>query len=423
MGDQPPSDKLFEQAPGNANRAHQRDSIAFDDELAKIARLKAMIPKLLQANTDRGRARQFLPYLLVRSVVGDRGDRPLNVPFWESPDIWTAEGDPATTPAIPPTPGGTVTAGKPATVYAHVWNLGRAPLTGIRIEFYWFNPALGFSDKTANLIGLASTTLAPRSSPKCHRLVKCPKAWVPTHIQSGHECIIVRVSGLGDPLGTTYPWSSAYNRHVAQRNIHVTPPNTNLADLIQILSRSILPDLRVQLIQVGEQAKTTVQLMAPGLVIDPRVQTQVLGELRPDGSLQLPFTEFQATGALAPFHSLSPLRQPDITRLGPLDAPRVQVHNLLGLDAAPPQRLVRAPVSPNPTPGAAIPVLNARGDVPALFLIHQLVPPEVAGSLKFIDPPPPGQAQVLRLAAYQGDQLVGGYTIIVGTPASQGQGT
>src|SRR5262249_10214682 len=33
---------------------------------------------------------EFLPYLLVRSSSGDRGQRPFNGVFWESPDIYVA---------------------------------------------------------------------------------------------------------------------------------------------------------------------------------------------------------------------------------------------------------------------------------------------------------------------------------------------
>ena len=35
-------------------------------------------------------------------------------------------------------------AGKPHTLYAHVWNLGLAPLVGISVEFLVFNPSIAF---------------------------------------------------------------------------------------------------------------------------------------------------------------------------------------------------------------------------------------------------------------------------------------
>src|SRR5947209_6316988 len=98
--------------------------------------LLSQLPDLLEKIKDRGRANKFEPYLLIRSVLGDRGDRPINVPFWESPDIWTVPGDPATSPDIPASHGGSLVVGQPNTVYAHVWNLGLAPLAGVRLEFY-----------------------------------------------------------------------------------------------------------------------------------------------------------------------------------------------------------------------------------------------------------------------------------------------
>lgn len=48
--------------------------------------------------------------------------------------------------------GGIARANAPNTLYAHVWNVGKAPAFGVRVEFYWFNPSLGISRADANLI-------------------------------------------------------------------------------------------------------------------------------------------------------------------------------------------------------------------------------------------------------------------------------
>jgi hypothetical protein len=173
-----------------------------DTNSAEFRQRKAALLKELPALMDRrkgGRANSFMPYLLVRSVLGDRGDRPINVPFWESPDIWTAPGDPASSPALPPNHGGVVTAGEPTTVYAHVWNLGFAPLAGVRVEFYWFDPSLSIDSSNAHLIGMARCELAGRGMTGSHTLVKCPTAWVPTVTNGSHECLVVRIEGVGDP--------------------------------------------------------------------------------------------------------------------------------------------------------------------------------------------------------------------------------
>ena len=199
---------------------HDNKSARLDEERRR-QHLEQELPTLLERHgSDKGRAQRFYPYLLVRSVLGDRGDRPINTPFWESPDIWTAPGDPATSPDLPPTHGGTVNAGVANTVYAHVWNLGFAPLIGVRVEFLWFNPSLAIDGAHAHSIGAARCDLAGRGMTGSHKLVKCPTAWVPVVENGGHECLMARLSGIGDPIGNN-EWQPWHNRHVAQRNISV----------------------------------------------------------------------------------------------------------------------------------------------------------------------------------------------------------
>lgn len=165
---------------------------------------------------------EYLPYLVVRANPGDRGKRPLAVPFWESPDVFVAPRMDATTaPAQPPTTGGVAEAGVANTLWARVWNLGRAPAFNARVEFYWFNPSLGFNEGAANLIGATYVDLGHRSSGKAMAMVKCPTSWVPTYLNGGHECLMVRAfEPLTDPL-TANSWNAADDRHLGQRNISV----------------------------------------------------------------------------------------------------------------------------------------------------------------------------------------------------------
>jgi hypothetical protein len=197
------------------------------DEARRRKKLEKELPSLLRRHAEKkgGRASSFYPYLLVRSVLGDRGDRPFNAPFWESPDIWVAPGNPATAPDVPPSHGGpTVLVSHALTIYAHVWNLGFAPLVGVRVEFYWFKPIGDAVARGAqNLIGVARCELAGRGMRGSHKLVKCPTAWVPQFF--GSECLIVRVSGVGDPIGNN-AWAPWQNRHVAQRLILVDGGHT-----------------------------------------------------------------------------------------------------------------------------------------------------------------------------------------------------
>jgi hypothetical protein len=203
---------------------------------------KEQLPRLIE-NLE---GKKFTPYLVVRTQVGDHGGRPITTErtpplsvtsarmILNSPDVWIAHGTPGTTPENPGAQGGDASIGQEHTVYAHVWNLGRAPIAGVQVEFYWStdNPLIdpwycAYPDdawlndfetsKNVQLIGVARVDLAPRSSKKCHALVKCPKAWIPP--ARGCYRLTVRVSCIGDSIGTTAPWQPRHNRHAAARRI------------------------------------------------------------------------------------------------------------------------------------------------------------------------------------------------------------
>jgi len=162
------------------------------------------------------------PFLMIRANMGDIGARPLAGVFWESPDIFILPGvAPDAAPPIPPSLDGVADAGKDNTVYAHVWNLGQGASIQALVEFYWFNPAMGFTEGHQNLIGFTRVDLGPRTSANCHKLVKCPQSWKATYQNGGHECLVVRVSdSVKDPLSNP-AWDASQNRHIGQRNIHV----------------------------------------------------------------------------------------------------------------------------------------------------------------------------------------------------------
>jgi len=168
------------------------------------------------------RTRLFLPYLFLRANPGDLGARPVGGVFWESPDILIAPGvAPAHAPNVPDQLGGIAKANKDNTVYAHVWNLGQAPCPDTLVEFYWFNPSIGFGGDKANFIGATWVNLRGRSDIGSHKLVKCPISWRAQFLNGGHECLVVRASQPAlDPLSGP-EWDSSRNRHVGQRNIHV----------------------------------------------------------------------------------------------------------------------------------------------------------------------------------------------------------
>jgi hypothetical protein len=129
--------------------------------------------------------------------------------------------DAASAPAVPPTHGGLAQAGAPNTLWAHVWNLGLAPVANARVEFYWYEPTVGPDQNSARLIGATYVDLGNRFSGRAHTIVKCPETWIPAYLNGGHECLIVRVfDPLLDALGPD-PWNAGDDRHVAQRNITV----------------------------------------------------------------------------------------------------------------------------------------------------------------------------------------------------------
>jgi hypothetical protein len=180
-----------------------------------------------------------------------------------------------------------VDAGAPNTVYAHVWNLGRAPIAGVKVEFYWFDPSLTIESNHAHLIGMTRVDLGPRSSPDCHKLVKCPRAWVPVFANGGHECLIVRASSIGDTINPAHAWDSWAERHVRAEKHLGTGDGSEDAELISTILANTKPGTRVQVVQVGEQARLVMQVMAPTLKLDARVKTDVLAELQSDGSLMM----------------------------------------------------------------------------------------------------------------------------------------
>ena len=407
MSDKPPQSPGFDTAPfGPKDPPLGPDTIARASEGERLLKIKADFKEMLAAHNDekRGRAQSFYPYLLIRSLVGDRGDRPINVPFWESPDIWTYTGAPSVAPAIPSNHGGVVKAGVPSTVYAHVWNLGRAPIAGVKVEFYWFNPSLGFSTANANLIGMARVDLGPRSSPMCHQLVKCPAAWVPSVVNNGHECLVARASAIGDYIDPAHQWDSWADRHVAQRNIHVATAQTDIQKLLSSLEATRLLNTRTQLLQVGEHADIALKIASPDLKLDPKVQTLVLAELLPDGILHLAPTIAGTPGGMAP---MKPATVESAPAAVPVGTARINPAALLAMKSTAP-----APLAP---PSVAHPqvLMTAGGNLQNLVGHFNLLSPELMKEIQTVETPAKGMAQVLRFVSYQGDQMVGGYTLIV----------
>jgi hypothetical protein len=320
------------------------------------------------------RKNEFLPYLLVRTASGDRGGRPYNGVFWESPDVFVSPNQESeTAPPMPTDAGGIAHAGAPNTLYAHVWNLGRAPALRVRVEFWWFNPSLGLSRPAANLVGAAYCDLGDRwthldrwtemeqpygrwLSRGCHAIVRCPQTWVPVYQNNGHECLVVRAfEPLLDALAPDQFQASA-DRHIAQRNIAVVPASSPAAlDLALDLGWHPTP---------GE-AEVDMELVPPEAMEWLRVLTH-----RRDPGLVRPFQPV-STGLLPP-------------------APVGSARRALGLE-----------------PGAGAALLKDRevfhrGCDPLELTVH--------ASVASLDA---NEAQVVRVRQKIDGEVVGGYSVVL----------
>jgi hypothetical protein len=296
----------------------------------------------------------YLPFLFMRANPGDLGARPVVGPFWESPDILLLAGvDPAQAPPVPAQLGQTALAGQPNTLYAHVWNFGISQAPSVVVEFYWCDPTLGIGPGSAHLIGQTTVALGARGSARSHAVVRCPDAWVPTFLNGGHECLVVRVwDETSDGIGTP-DWDAALNRHVAQRNIHVIAAGQQNRLLPGPLILPTPVTLEVGPLY-GEPATVAVQRAAPHEMPWLQLRTGVRG---------------QFPGQAAP------------TGVALLGAPR-PIGTGTGLDGGATQHEVAHD--------------------------HQQVAFHTTDT-----PPAPGEAHVYRVTAAQQGQVFGGYTVVL----------
>jgi hypothetical protein len=223
-----------------------------------------------------------------------------------------------------------------------------------------------------------------------HKLVKCPKAWTPVIENGGHECLVVRVSGIGDPLGANewHPWQ---NRHVAQRNISVVSTGANVSRLVSMLNLTRPFNTRIQLIQLGaREAELARHIASPKLRL-ANVETHVLGEMSTADEVVAPRPSAQSSaGALASIHPLAAGGGPPAPVLRAAGTVRViDPHVVLGS------------ISPVDRP-AGTHLVDLFTRVAALH-----TGAETHGR------PTAEEAHVVRLATYSGNQLIGGYTLVV----------
>ncbi len=323
------------------------------------------------------RADMDLPYLFMRANPADLGARAIvGAPFWESPDIFILAGvTPALAPPLPPALGQVALAGQPNTIYAHVWNFGKAEASEVVVEFYWVDPALGINPGSVHLISQTFTALGAKGSGRSHTVVKCPDAWTPTYVNGGHECLLVRVWDNTSDLPGEPKFDASINRHVAQRNIHVVAPGGPL----------LKPFLEAKV--VG----------APGAA--PLLKPLLGGAPPPALSQPLLLKVGPLYGAPA---------QVAVERVSPNSVPWLQLHT------------GKRGVFPAMAPPTGVPILSppttAGGGFPSTGGAAQQ---HVHGDDQQVafttsdDAPGPGEAHVYRVSATQAGATFGGYTIVI----------
>jgi hypothetical protein len=239
-----------------------------DEERERLKVVEARLPRALSGNKL-----VFQPFLLIRTFIGDHGERPYGGRGYESPDISVSQGDPGSTPEIPPHVGGVPRTGQPNTLYAHVWNLGLAPLIGVHVEFLVFDPSIDFTGQVPLFRGVGRVDLGSRTAPtECHKMVKCPTPWIPTFANDGHQCVIVRATGLGESFSPLHQFQPKQDRHVAQRNMNIAPFGSSQQRLIWRLKKTLPKGAELELYAAGREAQTVVDLLAPGLKVNPRTK-------------------------------------------------------------------------------------------------------------------------------------------------------
>lgn len=138
-----------------------------------------------------------------------------NPDWYLSPDIWVVPGNDPLGPAGPPV------AGKTAYLWAHVANTGTDDVTGVRVDFYWANPALQVLRSTATLVGSATADVPAGGGQD----VLCLVPWLPIMVNGGHECLVAVANSPADPLPDPPPdaFDPPTYRQVAQKNLTVLP--------------------------------------------------------------------------------------------------------------------------------------------------------------------------------------------------------
>ena len=145
-------------------------------------------------------------------------------PYWYlSPDIWVVPG------SDPSGPPGNPIAGQTAYLWAHVANTGDIDANGVRVDFYWANPALQVTRSNATFVGSAYADIPAGGTQD----VLCLVPWTPVIVNGGHECLLAVANHAGNPLPSPLPdaFDPPIYPQVAQKNLTVLVASMHAAML------------------------------------------------------------------------------------------------------------------------------------------------------------------------------------------------
>ena len=126
--------------------------------------------------------------------------------------------------ADPSGPQGSPVAGQAAYLWARVENTGDLDVNGVRVDFFWADPATQVTRSNATLIGSAFADVAAGTSQE----VLCLIPWIPVIVNGGHECLVAVANHASDSLPSPLPdaFDPPTYRQVAQRNLTVLTAGT-----------------------------------------------------------------------------------------------------------------------------------------------------------------------------------------------------
>ena len=148
-------------------------------------------------------------------------------PHWYlSPDIWVVPGNDPTGPT------GSPVAGQPAFLWARIANNGSTPANGVRIDFYWANPALQVTRSNATLVGSAFSDVPAGGVQDALCLIP----WIPVIVNGGHECLVAVANHPAHALPNPLPdaFDPPLYPQVAQKNLTVLEVSSFRAFMISL---------------------------------------------------------------------------------------------------------------------------------------------------------------------------------------------